>query len=182
MKESIIEKLELPDLSKKRDWKAKEIKELQEKVETYVKELGDYTTKLYDLVVEVVNIPKMKELLGEFFNSHPEIKFIGFVNRVCGDDDSGNCSWGDSTWDQIFINNNDEVVEISEKQLSEFIREQASELFTESYPDLSFEDEDNAYWDSRADQWYGITRDMKPAFWADYDEDEDNDTPVFEII
>ncbi len=179
---SIIEKLELPNLNKKRDWKAEEIKELHEKVETYVRELENYTDKLHGLVVKVVNIPKMKELLGEFFNSHPEIKFIGFVNRVCGDDDSGNCSWEDSEWDQIFIDNNDEVVEISKEQLSEHIREQASDLFTESFPGLSFDGGDNASWDSRADQWYGITRDMKPAFWADYDEDEDNDTPVFEII
>lgn len=180
---SIIEKLELPDLNKKRDWEAEEIEELHEKVETYGRELEDYTDKLHNLVVEVVNIPKMKELLDEFFNSHPEIKFIGFVNRVCGDDDSGNCFWGDDTWGQIFIDNNDEVVEISKDQLSELIREQASDLFTESFPELSFEDDgDNAGWDSRADQWYGITRDMKPAFWADYDEDEDNYTPVFEII
>lgn len=179
---SIIEKLELPDLNKKGDWKAEEIKELNEKVETCVRELENYTNKLHDLVVEVVNIPKMKELLDEFFNNHPEIKFIGFVHRVCRDDDSGNCSWGVSTWKQIFINNNDEVVEVSEDQLSEPSRRQASELFTESYPELSFEGDDNAYWDSRADQWYGITRDMKPAFWADYDEDEDNNTPVFEII
>ena len=179
---SIIEKLELPDLNKEGDWEAEEIKELHEKVKTYVRELENYTGKLHNLIVEVINIPKMKELLGEFFNNHPEIKFIGFVNRVCRDDDSGNCSWGDSTWEQIFIDNNDEVVEISEKQLSEHIRKQVSKLFTESYPELSFEGDDNAYWDTRADQWYGITRDMKPAFWADYDEDEDNDTPVFEII
>lgn len=162
--------------------KLKKIEELHKIVKTCVEELENYADKLHDLIVEVANIPKMKELLEEFFNSHPEIKFIGFVNRVCGDDDSGNCFWSDDTWGQIFIDNNDEVVEISEEQLSELIREQASELFTESYPGLSFEGEDNAYWDSRADQWYGITRDMKPAFWADYDEDEDNDTPVFEII
>lgn len=179
---SIIEKLELPDLNKKGDWKAEEIEELHEKVETYLGELENYTNKLHDLVVEVINIPKMKGLLDEFFNSHSEIKFIGFVNRICGDDDSGNCSWGDSEWDQIFINNSDKVVKVSEEQLSGLIREQASDLFTESYPELSFEGGDNASWDSRADQWYGITRDMKPAFWADYDEDEDNDTPVFEII
>ena len=179
---SIIEKLELPDLNKKKDWKAEEIKELHEKVEAYVRELENYADKLYDLVVEVVNIPKMKGLLDEFFNSHPEIKFIGFVNRVCGDDDSGNCSWGDNNWDQIFINNNDKVVEISEEQLSKLIRKKASKLFTESFPELSFEGEDNASWDGRADQWYGITRDMKPAFWADYDEDKNNHTSVFEII
>jgi len=182
MKSSIIEKLKLPDLNKKRDWKAEEIEELHKTVMAYVTELEIYSNELHGLIVEVINIPKMKELLDKFFKSHPEVKFIGFVNRVCRDDDSGNCSWGDSEWDQIFINYNDEVIEIPKDQLSESIREQASDLFTESYPGLSFEGEDNAYWDSRADQWYGITRDMMPAFWADYDEDKDNDTPVFEII
>ena len=179
---SIIKKLKLPELERE-GWTAEELKELSKKVQTYTEELTDYANELHKLEVEIVNIPKMKSILDDIFNSHPEVKFIGFVNRICRDDDSGNCTWGDSFWDQIFIDDNDEVIELEiSSELRNKLRN-ASSIFEESYPDLSFEGGDNAYWDSRADQWYGITRDMKAAFWADYDEDS-NDfyTPVFELM
>ena len=178
---SIIKKLKLPELNRE-GWTAEEIEELSKKVQTYHEELTNYSSELHKLEVEIVNIPKIKSILEDIFNSHPEVKFIGFVNRMCEEDDSGNCIWTDAFWDQIFIGDNNEVIEL---EISSKLRDKlrnASSIFEESYPDLSFEGDNNAYWEGRADQWYGITRDMKTAFWADCDEDGCSDDPVFELV
>ena len=163
-KKTLLELLSFPAEKVLPEIDAEKLKAYDEDLDKLIDQLTDYKGKVKEQLDEKKNKPRLKELAQKLFDFRPESNFIAFLERVCDDDDSGNCYWRTQEGaDIIFPDVEDDIVELSDEM--DALYEEALELFEEIYPDLNFDDDDNAYWDSRPTAYYGLNRDMEAVYW-----------------
>lgn len=171
-KKTLLELLSFPAEKILPEIDVEKLKAYNEDLDKLIDQLTSYKEKVKEQLDEKENKPRLKEIAQKLFNLCPESNFIAFLERVCDDDDSGNCYWRTQEGaDIVFPDVEDDIVELSDEM--DALYEEALELFEEIYPDLNFDDDDNAYWDSRPTAYYGLNREMEAVYWDTEEEEED---------
>lgn len=169
MKKELLELLGLPTEKILAKCGVKDLKDYKKTLDKTMAEFRKYERELKKLMKEKVDQPRLEELAKKIFDAYPEAEFIAILERACMDDDSGNCRWytrdAENPLPDIEEEDND-----SSKWTKEIrdAYEELCEIFTRLYPDLNFDDEENAWW-HRPDAYYGIDKDFDAARWGEED-------------
>lgn len=164
-KKTLLELLSFPAEKILPETDVEKLKAYNKDLDKLIDQLTDYKEKVEEQLDEKENKPRLKELAKKIFDAYPEAEFIAILERSCHDDDSGNCSWRtDGAEDPLPGIEDDDPARWTKEIESAY--EELCDLFTRLYPDLNFDDEENAWW-HRPTAYYGIDRDYDPARWGD---------------
>jgi hypothetical protein len=170
-KKTLLELLSFPAEKTLPETDVEKLKAYDKDLDNLIEQLTDYKEKVKEQLDEKANKPRLKELAQKLFDLCPESNFLAFLERACDDDDSGNCFWTTEEGACDIFPDVEEEITLSKEM--DAVYEEALNLFEEIYPDLNFDDDDNAYWDSRPTAYYGLNRNMEAVYWDTEEEEED---------
>ena len=169
MKKELLELFCLPEEDKLSEISVELLEKYEKDLDAVIGECSNYRQKVECQMRKKVYEPRMKELAQKLFDDFPDADFLATLYRQCHEDDSGNCWWGTEDWMiKPFPGLPEKKAKLSKEQ--EKIHEEIQNLFCKLYPNWTFDDETDAYWDGRAESYYGLTRNLE-AVRKDHGED-----------
>ena len=165
-KKALLELLSFPAEKTLPGTDVEKLKAYEKDLNKILDQLASYKEKIREQLREKEVEPRLKEVAQVIFDAYPEVEFIAILERYCSDDDSGNCYYCTETTNNVFpdIDEDDDPSRWTKEVESAY--EELCNLFTELYPDLNFDDEDNAAF-CRPKAYYGIDREFDAARWEE---------------